>query len=111
MKRFDCGNQRTGQARWAEFIAKTWEVSGGVGVGAWLRQAARRVSPSGNWPMLPRLTHSSYARFWPRIAGERTYRKMGTARTAPATTLKRMPILVRNPRLEDWTSGLIDSLP
>src|SRR6266436_1289685 len=72
---------------------------------------ASRVSPAGNWSTAPRLIHDSYARVRFRLAGDRRYLAIGTARTTPATRLNSAPILTRSPRLEVSPGEVIESLP
>src|SRR5882724_8647740 len=71
---------------------------------------ARRVSPAGNCSTLPRLIHDSYARVRLRLAGEKMYLAMGTARIAAATRLSSAPIRTRSPRLEVSPGEVIESL-
>ena len=74
MNRPDCGNQRTGQPRCAQLIAKTWNclpssaphparrcraVSPSHGRVNGLRNVASRVSPSGSRSTLPSGIHAS----------------------------------------------------
>src|SRR5712672_3981576 len=72
---------------------------------------ARRVSPVGNRSRPPRLIHDWYARVRLRLAGERMYRAIGTARIAPATRFTTAPIRTRRPRLEVCPGEVIGSLP
>src|SRR5439155_9769345 len=85
MKRFDCGNQRTGQPRCAQLIAKIWNcrpsmlrtqqetfaVSPSEGDSIGLRKVAKRVSPVGKLDTGPSGTQETYPRRRSRIFGEK----------------------------------------
>src|SRR5262245_2964593 len=112
MKRPDCGNQRTGQPRCAQFTAKTWNCSPSirrtqqaasavfpsVGVTKGLRNVASRVSPSGNSLTRPSGTHAVYAFSRPSVTDESRKRTIGTASVAATAPLKKIPSFMNRPR-------------
>src|SRR4029453_16779949 len=120
MKRFDCGNQRTGHPRCAQLMAKTWKfwpsmfrtqqgisaVSPSHPFRTGLRYVARRVWPAGNSSSPPRESQARYPPPPPRATGDMRYRTIGTARMAPTMKLKNTPILTSIARL-DRTGSLV----
>src|ERR1700688_1747295 len=114
MKRPDWGNQRTGQPRCAQLIAKTWNrspatrrtqhavstVFPSVGITNGLRKVAIRVSPSGKLVTSPRRTHDRYPFPRPRDIDKRRKPTIGTATTIAANALNRIPSFIKKPRRE-----------
>src|SRR5262249_62037978 len=110
-KRFDCANQRTGQPRWAQLIANTWNFRSSTrrtqqgmsavlpseGLTTGLRNATIRVSPTGNWLSGPSEIQSS-ALAGLRV-GDLRYLTTGTASTAATTPLKMSPMRANAERL------------
>src|SRR5580692_7604154 len=110
----DCGNQRTGQPKCAQFTAKTWNCSPAtrrtqhavsivlpsVGVTYGFRNVASRVSPSGNSLTDPTDTQERYAFARPRVIEDRRKRTIGTASAVATTPLNRIPIFMNSPRRE-----------
>src|SRR6201987_4870559 len=124
MKRPDWGNQRTGQPRCAQLMAKTWNFSPAtcrtqqavstvlpsVGITLGLRNVARRVSPSGNLLTGPRGTQARYAFERPRVIEESTNRTIGTAIAAATRPLNKIPSFMSRPRRERKVSFDIEKL-
>src|SRR5262252_4659395 len=114
MKRPDCGNQRTGQPRCAQFTAKTWNCSPStrrtqqavsavlpsVGMTYGFRNVASRVSPSGNSLTFPSGTQERYPFARPRVIEEKRNPTIGTATTLAARALNAIPNFIKNPRRE-----------
>src|SRR6202166_517699 len=114
MNKPDCGNQRTGQPKCAQLIAKTWNCSPStrrtqhavstvlpsVGVTKGLRNVASRVSPSGKSFIAPSGTHERYAFARPRVIEDRRNFNMGTASAVGTNPLNRIPIFMNRPRRE-----------
>src|SRR5215469_16309790 len=112
MNKPDCGNQRTGQPRCAQLMAKTWNCSPStrrtqhavstvlpsVGVTYGLRNVASRVSPSGKSFIGPSGTHERYAFARPRVMEDRRKPTMGTARAVATNPLNSIPIFMKKPR-------------
>src|SRR5262252_5374566 len=114
MKSPDCGNQRTGQPRCAQFTAKTWNCSPStrrtqqavsavlpsVGMTYGFRNVASRVSPSGNSLTFPSSTQERYPFARPRAIEEKRNPTIGTATTLAAKALNTIPNFMKNPRRE-----------
>src|SRR5215467_2259036 len=114
MKSPDCGNQRTGQPRCAQFTAKTWncspstrrtqqavsDVLPSVGMTYGFLNVASRVSPSGNSLTFPRGTQERYPLVRPRVTEEKRNPTIGTATTLAARALNKIPNFRKNPRRE-----------
>src|SRR6185295_8197350 len=112
MKSPDCGNQRTGQPRCAQFTANTWNCSPSirltqhaasavlpsVGITNGLRNVASRVSPSGNSLTRPSGTHAVYAFSRLIVTDESRKRTIGTASVAATTPLNTSPSFMKRPR-------------
>src|SRR4029450_4880138 len=125
MKRFDCGNQRTGHPRCAQLMAKTWKfwpsmfrpqqgisaVSPSHPFRTGLRYVARRVWPAGNSSSPPSDRQSIYPPARPRATGDMRYRTIGTARMAPTMKLKNTPILTSIARLDTTVSVVMVVAP
>src|SRR5215470_5960692 len=116
----DCGNQRTGQPRWAQLMANTWNcspsmwrtqqgvlsVSPSQGFEIGLRNIANMVWPSGKSLKEPSATQRLYFPCCPRRMGEARYPITGVARIRTAKPFKRAPILARKSRRETSCSSL-----
>src|SRR4029453_14154232 len=112
MNRPDCGNQRTGQPRWAQLTANTWNWSPSirrpqhavsaawpsVGVTYGLRNIASRVSPSGKSVTAPSVTQERYPFARLRVPEEKRNCPIGTANAAPTNPLNRIPSFMKSPR-------------
>src|SRR5215467_15350895 len=118
MKSPDCGNQRTGQPRCAQFTAKTWNCSPStrrtqqavsavlpsVSMTYGFRNVASRVSPSGNSLTFPSGTQERYPFARPRVIEEKRNPTIGTATTLAARALNKIPNFMKNPRRETVAS-------
>src|SRR5215472_7404120 len=114
MKSPDCGNQRTGQPRCAQFTAKTWNCSPStrrtqqavsavlpsVGMTYGFRNVASRVWPSGNSLIFPSGTQERYPFARPRVIEEKRNPTIGTATTLAARAFNTIPNFIKNPRRE-----------
>src|ERR1700758_3096896 len=110
MNKPDCGNHRTGQPRWAQLIANTWNsfseirrtqqatlsVSPSQARLTGFVNFAKRVSPTGNASTDPRDTQDLYASSG--FTGESRYLTTGTATATPTTALKSAPTLSNSHR-------------
>src|SRR5579864_6117531 len=85
-----------------------------VGITYGLRNVARRVSPSGKSATFPSCTHERYPLARPRVIEEKRNPTIGTATTAAASALNRIPNFMKNPRrdmavsLDGARTGLVD---
>src|SRR5215510_15760080 len=71
-----------------------------VGITYGFRKVASRVSPSGKSLTFPSGTHERYPFERPRVSDEKRNPTTGTATTAAASPLNRIPNFMKKPRRE-----------